>query len=67
MKYFRAINLYQLTRIENPEMFSAFEKHLSLRSSKKLQGEHETRSLSCFVRNLIDEKATYSDLDYFYY
>ena len=63
----RAINLYQLTRIENPEMFSAFEKHLSLRSSKKLQGEHETRSLSCFVRNLIDKKATYSDLDYFYY
>ena len=62
-----AINIYFLSRIEDCENFSLYEKRISGRPQPLTIREHEKSSLSSFVAYASCAGATISDFDSFYY
>lgn len=62
-----AINIYFLSRIEDCEEFSLYEKRMSSRLQPLTIREHEKTSLSSFVGYISSAGATISDFDSFYY
>ena len=67
----RPINLYLLTREQDPGLFSAYEAHLSGRGQRRQANGREQESLRVLVEDLLrDEGAgglSPRDLDGFYY
>lgn len=62
-----SINLFTLTRVNDFNVFSKFEKQLSSRYNELKVREHEMNSIIQLVERLRNYGAKYNDLDNFYF
>ena len=63
----RSLNLYQLTRVNDVEAFTTFERILSSRQEKKITKSHEKDSLNALVTMLCENGINSEGLRHFYY
>jgi len=62
-----AINLYILSKVSEPTIFSKFEKQLSQRQGALVSKQHEIDSISTFVDEILSISPNLALLDNFYY
>lgn len=62
-----SINIFELTRVSDVNVFTKFEMQLSNRDYKLVNREYEIKSISSLVDILINKKVDYGLFDNFYY
>lgn len=62
-----AINIYELTRIQDVKIFDSYEQMLSGRASKLSTKQHEKDSLSSFVNALVQQNIYMHELSFFFF